>query len=95
MIYRFIPGRVCTPADLQKEAVWRGVAARLGQWHATLPVVPAVNVREAENNQIDLSTPLSPVKPVSSEEVNAITPHKVVPNVWTIMHKWIRGLPAQ
>ncbi|KAA8911847.1 putative ethanolamine kinase [Sphaerosporella brunnea] len=37
LFYRFVPGRPCEPEDLGKEAIWRGVARRLGEWHAILP----------------------------------------------------------
>ena len=38
LLYRFAPGRVCKPKDLSEESVWRAVAARLGEWHALLPL---------------------------------------------------------
>jgi len=36
MMYRFIPGTPCTAQDLRTERVYRGVARRLGEWHAVL-----------------------------------------------------------
>ena len=30
----------------------------------------------------------------SLEEINAITPSKPIPNVWTIMQKWVFALPT-
>src|SRR5690242_3255837 len=38
LLYKFVPGSVCSPADLRRPDVWRGVAQRLGEWHATLPI---------------------------------------------------------
>lgn len=34
LIYRFLPGSVCNPADIGKENIWRGVARKLAEWHA-------------------------------------------------------------
>ncbi len=42
LVYQFLPGCVCTPADLGRAPVWRGVARRLGEWHAVLPITRAV-----------------------------------------------------
>ena len=95
MIYRYIPGRVCTPADLREEAVWRGVAARLGEWHASLPITASVPVKGVENGHTDKSLSVNLLKPVpSSEQVDGVTAKQVTPNVWTIMQKWIHALPA-
>ena len=38
LLYKFSPGRVCTAQDLRRESIWRAVAARLGEWHARLPL---------------------------------------------------------
>ena len=38
LLYRFAPGRACKPEDIGREFVWRAVAARLGEWHALLPL---------------------------------------------------------
>lgn len=35
---RFLPGRSCTPEDLTKEAIWRGIADLTAEWHAKLPI---------------------------------------------------------
>ncbi|KAF3211420.1 hypothetical protein TWF192_004663 [Orbilia oligospora] len=36
LIYRFVPGRVTSPADLSLPKVYTAVAKRLGQWHAQI-----------------------------------------------------------
>ena len=95
MIYRYIPGTVCTPADLREEAVWRGVATRLGEWHASLPIMPSVPAKSVENGHVEKDITLKLVKPVPpAEQVDGVTSKKVTPNVWTIMQKWISALPA-
>ena len=38
LLYRFVRGQVCTPDDLTRPEVWRGVARRLAQWHAVIPI---------------------------------------------------------
>lgn len=96
MIYRFIPGRVCSPADLRTEYVWKGVAARLGQWHATLPVLPTTQVKVSNHEQLESPLALSTMRNVPSQkEIDAITPTKLSPNVWTTMQKWIYALPTK
>ena len=96
MIYRFIPGRVCSPADLQSESIWRAVATRLGQWHATLPVIPGGKVATTSKSEFEMCLSLARVRRThSQEEIDAITPDKVVPNIWTTMQKWIYALPTQ
>ena len=95
MIYRFIPGKVCTPADLREETVWRGVASKLGQWHASLPIITSVPAKELENGHVEANTEFSLVKLARSvKDVSGVTPNKVTPNVWTTMQKWIYALPA-
>ena len=92
LLYRFIPGTVCTPADLTREPVWRGVARRLAEWHATLPVVFTDEPVMERDNELSLS--VTGLKPCPSPEaINAITPGKGHPNIWTVMQKWIFALP--
>ena len=38
LLYKFTPGRVCTAQDLSEESIWPAVAAKLGEWHARLPL---------------------------------------------------------
>ena len=37
---------------------------------------------------------LAPLAIVSLEDINAITPSKPTPNVWTVMQKWVFALPT-
>lgn len=97
LLYRFIRGQVCQPEDLGRDAVWRGVARRLAQWHAVLPVSSekrtAAIVHEGDS---PLSLPRSKSSVQDSKTlaaVNAITPGKATPNIWTVMQKWILALP--
>ena len=93
MMYRFIRGKVCSPSDLTKESVWRATADRLGQWHAVLPVLSTIpDVRTNDDHPSLALSPLKSLPPI--EKINAITPGKVTPNVWTVMQKWIFALPS-
>lgn len=98
LLYKFIQGHVCKPSDLAREAVWRGVARRLGEWHAVLPIqadVPIPSQGSVENGR-----PKSPQEkvgnghPVTSAANSCLTPGKPTPNIWTVMQKWLRALPA-
>lgn len=82
LLYRYIPGDVCTPQDLIDENVWRPVARRLGKWHATLPisVVSAVNGNGA---------------PSTNGRPRDLSERKPGPNIWTVIHKWIEALPQE
>ena len=93
-MYKFIRGHVSSSEDLTSEPVWRGVARRLGQWHATLPIISAG--KAAVVADAGMEVPLkssSPTQTASLEEINAITPSKPTPNVWTVVQKWIFVLP--
>ena len=95
LMYRFIQGRVCSSEDLTKEPVWRGVARRLGEWHAVLPIVSGVSTAAVQENDTGISLLGSHSKSSpSSETINGITPGKPTPNIWTVMHKWILALPV-
>ena len=96
LIYKFIRGQVCSPADLTREPVWRGVARRLAQWHATLPIISAGStalVLDA-GPEVPLTIAAPPKQLPSIEAINAITPDLPAPNVWTIMQKWVFALPT-
>lgn len=96
LIYRFIRGRVCTSEDLTREPVWRGVARRLGQWHAALPILATEDtaVDQDAEPEVPLCTSIPKSLP-SLKTINSITPGKPSPNVWTIMQKWIFALPRE
>ncbi|KAK0509723.1 hypothetical protein JMJ35_008117 [Cladonia borealis] len=95
LIYKFIRGRVCSPEDLTREPVWRGVARKLGEWHATLPIISAERTASIENAKHDVPLTLDvPKSSPSLDQINAITPGKPTPNVWTIMQKWVFALPT-
>ena len=94
-MYRFIRGHVSSSEDLTSEPIWRGVARRLGQWHATLPIISAGKTAVVADAGMEVPLKsLGPTPTASLEEINAITPSKPTPNVWTVMQKWVFALPA-
>lgn len=95
LIYEFIQGHVCSPEDLTKEAVWRAVACRLAQWHALLPIVFSKDTAMIKDGtEIPLSS--SPPSSKSQKEaLDAISPGKPPPTIWTVMLQWIFNLPAR
>lgn len=84
MMYRYIQGKVCQPADLREPSIYLAVARRIAQWHATVPCIH-------ETNAGDGGVTNNPQEP----SVGSIAPGKPAPNVWTVMQKWIRALPTK
>ncbi|KAK2045897.1 choline/ethanolamine kinase [Colletotrichum somersetense] len=89
MLYRFIKGSVTAPEDLRKPTIYRAVASRLAQWHATVPCItqPTSTDGHAKGNGGN-----------GHEDPEAMidnaAPGKPVPNLWTVMQKWILALPT-
>ena len=50
--YGYVPGRICEPGDVRKEAMWRAVARRLGQWYGCLPLPVAGSERQSSPRTI-------------------------------------------
>ncbi|KAL9597264.1 MAG: hypothetical protein Q9219_005245 [cf. Caloplaca sp. 3 TL-2023] len=96
LIRAFIRGQVCDSNDLTEERIWRGVAHRIAQWHALLPItstsVPTAE-DELDHSPAPFEEKLLHPRP-SAEVINRITPSKAAPNVWTVIQKWIFALPT-
>ncbi|OLN92881.1 Ethanolamine kinase 1 [Colletotrichum chlorophyti] len=89
MLYRFIKGSVTAPEDLRKPVIYKAVASRLAQWHATVPCIThstTTNGHARENGTNGHQDPDAIIE-------NA-APGKPVPNLWTVMQKWILALPS-
>ncbi|OJJ63549.1 hypothetical protein ASPSYDRAFT_243093 [Aspergillus sydowii CBS 593.65] len=96
LLYRFMSGRPATHEDLVTESVWRGVARRLGQWHAVLPISAASPEPTPEKgasllDSVEVSTDGQPVK---TNDLNVIQPRRPGPNLWTVLQRWILALPT-
>jgi ethanolamine kinase len=91
MLYRFIRGAVTSPADLRVEGIWRAVARRLAQWHAVVPCLPSsAGSAPADANGESQAEKRS----VRQSTIDNVAPGKLVPNVWSVMQKWIFALPT-
>lgn len=90
LLYKFIRGQVCTPQELTRRPVWRGVARRLGEWHARLPLVTKDDFNQAANG-----SPHSSPSNSSSLGSSEISDRSPAPNVWSIMQKWVSALPSK
>ena len=80
LLYRFIPGHVCSPADLRRPEIWRGVAMRLAEWHATIPIT-TVLAKHGAGKTLDQA--------LQSSKISNLP----IPNIWTVMQRWSGALP--
>lgn len=83
LMYRFIPGEVCSYEDLSKPHIYRAVAKRLGQWHGILPISSLTTTPNLHQE--------SPGEHAGNEGVNQTRP---VPNTWSVVQQWIEQLPT-
>ncbi|OQO04984.1 hypothetical protein B0A48_08002 [Cryoendolithus antarcticus] len=81
LMYRFVSGDVCSPEDLRKPEVYREVAARLGEWHGSLPISP-ISTYPSLNGR----TP--------GQKSSQPAPTIPIPNIWTVTASWIAALPS-
>ncbi|KAI1910548.1 hypothetical protein LOZ53_004368 [Ophidiomyces ophidiicola] len=105
LLYRFIRGQVASPHDLTQPAIWRGVARRLAQWHAVLPINETAAHMKPHH---EADTPATPLDLADAHLLDgAGVPAKdddIVPvataeqsggaTLWTVLQKWIVALPA-
>ncbi|PWY73216.1 putative ethanolamine kinase [Aspergillus sclerotioniger CBS 115572] len=98
LLYRFIRGRPASHEDLVTPFVWRGVARRLAQWHAVLPIKgPVAPTKPVEDvplmQQVDMDT--TDCRRVKQEEdISMITPKQPDPSMWSVLQRWILALPT-
>lgn len=75
--------------------IWRGVARRLGEWHAVLPIGAAVESMPTKDTtiacQLDIDTE-NKAKP--TDDLSPVKPRRSGPNLWTVIQKWILALPV-
>ena len=99
LLYRFTQGTVCTPEDLRRPEVYRGVATRLGQWHAMVPVSAIASKPNSSYVPSPVDSLLSDLQ--STETIvdgdtkeSSRHDHAPTPNLWGIIQKWILALPT-
>ncbi len=78
-----VPGHVCTAHDLLREPVQRAVTARLGEWHANLPLPSIDAVEDLRSDGSD-----------NGKSSDSITRHFRSTYIWTVLQKWTSALPA-
>ncbi|KAJ5091788.1 hypothetical protein NUU61_006658 [Penicillium alfredii] len=91
LLYRFLRGKPCGHFDLISPPIWRGIAQRLGQWHAVLPS-QGINATTVK----DLTVTETPDAAINQqdEEFSVIQPRRAGPSMWAILQKWILALPV-
>ncbi|BCR86256.1 putative ethanolamine kinase [Aspergillus chevalieri] len=96
LLYRFLRGTPANHLELAQPPIWRGVARRLGQWHAVLPIqgkpaFPATKELPIVKNPVEIESEISE-KPDTNGPL--IQPRHPGPNLWTVLQKWILVLPT-
>ena len=93
LLYGFIPGKVCKAQDLTQEPIWRGVARKLGEWHARVPVsgisseAPLLNGVNGYANRHCVTK-----KYDGPSKAGGPSSRRPIPNVWSVMQKWVDAL---
>lgn len=95
LLYCFIRGHVTSPSDLIQPSVWKGVARRLGQWHAVLPLTSSTQAPSDSVQEDYHDSPDELVKAPVNNNITPIRPRQPGPNLWTVIQKWILALPVQ
>ncbi|KAL2888742.1 putative ethanolamine kinase [Ceratocystis lukuohia] len=85
MLYRYIRGTVTHPEDLRRPEIFTAVARRLAEWHATVPCIAA---KDSGKTATNTTIP-------TQGRARSATSGKPVPNMWTVLQKWILALPTQ
>ncbi|KAF2151227.1 putative choline/ethanolamine kinase [Myriangium duriaei CBS 260.36] len=86
LLYKFVPGNVCSPQDIPRPQIYRAVAEKLGQWHATLSIAVLSDLADLKDADADLSGHVTS---------NCTKSDMPIPNMWSITHSWIKALPAE
>ncbi|KAJ6006159.1 hypothetical protein N7451_004103 [Penicillium sp. IBT 35674x] len=84
LLYRFIRGKPCGHEDLATAPIYRGVARRLAQWHAVLPIAGAVSTSGADSTGAN----------GEKQGFEMIQPRRAGPSMWAVLQKWIMALPV-
>ncbi|KAF2842405.1 kinase-like protein [Patellaria atrata CBS 101060] len=101
LLYKYIQGTACAPEDLRRPEVWRGVARRIAEWHATLPVTKITSPPPSTDAPTGRPKPLAtlddapPPKPgTRHNRTPSVVTGKPEPTVWSVMQKWIAAVPT-
>jgi len=94
LLYGFIPGKVCKAQDLTEEPVWRGVAQKLGEWHARIPIAGVSSqppVLDGINGHANGHCIASRTHNMRSK-ASVLASRSPVPNLWSVMQNWVNAL---
>lgn len=103
LLYKFVPGQPCTPDDLTREPVWRGVAKKLAEWHARVPIsAVSSNISHQTNNTNGYGNGhtngynpgTNGVHKHNGSIRQAMDNRLPEPNLWHVLQKWINALPS-
>lgn len=78
---------MCTPEDLRRPDIWHGVARRLGEWHAVLPVSV---ISSLQDGGLANGTTTN----FHSDLLERFLADKPKPNLWSLLQRWILALPS-
>ena len=84
LLYRFLPGHVCSAEDLRRPQVYRQVAKLLGQWHGSLPISAITSTPDLEQEAYRLHCGMKDGKQT-----------RPLPNIFSMMHHWIGALSGE
>ncbi len=85
LLYTFLPGRVCKANDLLQDSIWQAVAARLGEWHARLPL-PSLKTENSSSEEDPGS--VGPKRGTDQRLRQSRT-------IWTVFQEWLDAIPSK
>lgn len=94
LLYGYISGYVCKAEDLAEEPVWRGVAQKLGEWHARIPI-SAISSNTPVQREINGCANHHLLNGKSNgvlTQTSRLTARRPSPNAWSVMQDWINAL---
>ena len=82
-----------TSPQLSQPAIYRGVARRIAQWHALLPILAEGPNAVVKNDVVmPLAQAIPKGIPGAKDKMRRISPRSPVPNIWSVMQKWVLAL---
>ena len=85
LLYTFLPGRVCKADDLHQNSIWQAVAARLGEWHARLPL-PSLKTENLSSEEYPGNAGLKRGTDQRLPQYRTI---------WTVFQEWLDAIPSK
>lgn len=99
LLYEFVPGKACSPDDLTKAPVWRGVARKLAEWHARVPISTVsygtthqASGSNGHTNGMSNGHTNGP-HGMNGNSVRTLDSRLPQPNLWSVLQKWVSALP--